>query len=313
MRRIRRRQLFEGRHPSTPAEQLVHERELLPVGHRVERQRGRSGARVELVERDEEPVSGADDDALRCVRVARGELSVSLGPLLAEPDVVGVGIEDDQTEVGLDEEPLQHEAERVGLSGARLATEECVAVEPARIERRWHARRQQELTDRQRRPRRANRREPGRDVRGIRRACQCIVKRPPVAFEDNSLASNGPKCHPGAQLDAFVAARHLRTVDACQLERYHLAEPSTVVALEHDVAADLQLQPVQRSLELEAPSVHRRRERQDRLLDLAPQRSELGCLAIEARAHVRRSRVTQRMPTWLMPVSIICGRRAAGR
>ena len=39
---------------STPAEQLVHERELLPVGHRVERQRGRSGARVELVERDDE-------------------------------------------------------------------------------------------------------------------------------------------------------------------------------------------------------------------------------------------------------------------
>ena len=148
MRRIRRRQLFEGRHTCTPAEQLVHERELLPVGHRVERQRGRSGARVELVERDEQPVTGADDDALRCVRVARGELSVSLGPLLAEPDVVGVGIEDDQTEVGLDEEPLQHEAERGGISSP-TGPEECVTVEPAPIERRWHARRQQKLTDRQ--------------------------------------------------------------------------------------------------------------------------------------------------------------------
>ena len=235
-------------------------------------------------------VGTPDDDALRGVRVARGELRVGLCPLLAEPDVVGVRVEDDETKVGLDEEPLQHEPERVRLPRARLAAEERVAVEPAGVERRGHARRKQELADRQRRSRRPNRRQPLGHLGGLGRARERIVERLAVAVEDDALAASRAKHHPRSQLILTVAARQLGAVDSSELERHDLAEPASVIALEHDIAADLQLEPVQRRLELEAPSVDRRREREDRLLDLPPQLAELGRLLIEGRAHGRRSR-----------------------
>jgi hypothetical protein len=43
-----------------------------------------------------------DDDASRSVGKAFGQLRVCVCPLLAEPDEVGVRIEDDETEVRLD-------------------------------------------------------------------------------------------------------------------------------------------------------------------------------------------------------------------
>ena len=93
--------------------------------------------------------SAADDDTFRSVGVASSERRVGRCPLLAEPDVVGVRVEDDEAEVGLHEQPLQHEPQRVRFPGARLAAEKGVAVEAAGVERRRHAGRKQKLADRQ--------------------------------------------------------------------------------------------------------------------------------------------------------------------
>ena len=232
------------------AEQLVDERELFAVGYRIERQRGRAGARVELVEPELETLAGAPhDDALRGVRVARSELRVGRCPLLAEPHVVGVRVEDDETKVGLDQEPLQHEPERVRLPRARLAAEEGVPVEPAGVERRGYARRKQELADRQRGSRRPNRCQPLGHLGGLGRPRERIVERLAVTGEDDALAASRAKHHPRSQLIFTVAARQLGAVDSSELERHDLAEPPSVIALEHDIRADLQLESVQRRLE----------------------------------------------------------------
>ena len=276
---VRRRQLFEG---DAFAEQLVDERELLAIGHRIERKRGRAGVWVELVESEVKALAGAPhDDAFRGVGVARGELRVGRCPLLAEPDVVGVRVEDDEAKVGLHEQPFQHQPERVRLPGARLAAQERVPVEAAGVERRRHAGLEQELADRQRRSRRPNRRQPLGHLGGLGGTRERIVERLAVAVEDDALAADRAQHHPSSQLQRPVAARDLGAIDSSQLERHDLAEPASVIGLEHDVPADLELEPVQRGLQLEAPAVDRRRKRKDRLLDLPSQLTELGRLLIE--------------------------------
>ena len=113
-----------------------------------------------------------------------------------------------------------------------------------------------------------------------------------IAVEDDARAAGEPECQPRSQLEWSIAASHLGEVLSSKLELYDLTKPALVIAFEHDVATDLQLQFVQRRLELEAPPVDRGRERQNRLFELPPHRPELGGLFIEARAHSRRSRVS---------------------
>ncbi len=112
------------------------------------------------------------------------------------------------------------------------------------------------------------------------------MERASVAVEDDALAAGGPECHPRAQLERPVAGGHLREVDPGQLERHDLAESTSLIAFEHHIAADLQLQSVHRSLQLETPPVDRRRERQNRFLEFPPQRPKLGELFVEARRWV---------------------------
>ena len=50
-----------------------------------------------------------------------------------------------------------------------------------------------------------------------------------------------------------------------------------------------------------------------RVIDGKEPASTAAAAAPRARAHGDGSVLTQRKPTWLMPVSTICGRRAAGR
>ena len=74
-----------------------------------------------------------------------------------------------------------------------------------------------------------------------------------------------------------------------RLERADLPESRlAVVALEHHVAAELELEPVQRGLERERPPVDRAGERQDGLLELRAQRAEL--LEVRAGRRHRRER-----------------------
>ena len=206
-RRLRRRQLFD-RHARI--EHLVHERELFPVHHWIELQRRRAGSRLELSDSEVKAAPGPpNDDAARGFRIAGGQLRVSLWPQVAEPDIVGVGIENDETEVRLDEEPLEHEPERVGLSRARLATEEGVAIEPAGIERRRNARREEELADRGGGPGGLTRRQPLGDIRRISRSHECIVERSRIAVEDDARAAGEPECDPRSQLAWPIAAHDL--------------------------------------------------------------------------------------------------------
>ena len=170
-----------------------------------------------------------------------------------------------------------------------------MAVEPAGVERGGHAGREQELAD-----------------RSVALAGWIVASHSATSAGSAGRASaswNGlpspSRTTPSPRTErsiirvrssnASVAARHLGAVDSGELERHDLAEPSSVVALEHDVAADLELEPVQRGLQLEAPSVDRRREREDRLLDLPPQLPELGRLLIERGAHKVESTVAERM------------------
>ena len=87
--------------------------------------------------------------ALRCTARPSASRAVALGRRLVDavaharqPDEVGVRVEDDDPQVGLEQQPLEHDAERVGLAGAGLPAQERVAVEAAGVERARHAGRQ---------------------------------------------------------------------------------------------------------------------------------------------------------------------------
>ena len=149
-------------------------------------------------------------------------------------------------------------------------------IEPAGVQRRRNTGRQQELADRRRCSRGAALDQPFGHVGGISGARESIVERPSVAVEDDALAAGRPELNPRTQFARPVATRQLGAVDPGQLERHDLAESTPLVACERDVATDLQLQVVQRGLQLEALPVDRRRERQNRLLELPSQPPELG-------------------------------------
>jgi hypothetical protein len=77
----------------------------------------------------------------------------------------------------------------------------------------------------------------------------------------------------------------VQSLDLGQLDRKHLAEPTVAVFDDH-VAAGLELQVVQRGLEVETPTIERGRQGEHRLLETAPQRA----VALEGVGDVRRSR-----------------------
>jgi hypothetical protein len=77
--------------------------------------------------------------------VARGECGVDAGADVGEADEVGVGVEDDEAQAGLEQQPLDQDAECVGLAGAGLPAEEGVAVEPAGVQPECDGGRQAQL------------------------------------------------------------------------------------------------------------------------------------------------------------------------
>ena len=123
-------------------------RVLLAVADGVEAERRCLRRRVELREPQREAVVRPPHGQRACgPRVAVSVVAVGIRPQLPEPGEVGVRIEDDDLQVSVQQQLLEHDAERVGLARARLAAEEGVPPESAGIERERHAGRKQQLPD----------------------------------------------------------------------------------------------------------------------------------------------------------------------
>ena len=81
--------------------------------------------------------------------------------------------------------------------------------------------------------------------------------------------------------------RAYRIWTSVHLEREDLAETrGAATAVQHGIAADLQLQAVQRGLEGEAPPVYRGGEREDGRLDFPARRTETVQLPVDAQLDV---------------------------
>ena len=92
---------------------------FLTVGHRVEAEHGRLGRRLELREQEREAVAGAPHGQ----RAGRLQVACRVGgvcvrPHLPKPREVGIRVEHDEPQVGLEQQLLEHDAERVRLAGA---------------------------------------------------------------------------------------------------------------------------------------------------------------------------------------------------
>ena len=98
-----------------------------------------------------------------------------------------------------------------------------------------------------------------------------------VPFQDRALAAGVAEHHLRAHGDRRVLVGRqvqLGAVTLVELEREDLAEAIDPLVLEHDVAAEPQLEAVQGCLEREAAPVDRRGERQHRGLELPSQGAE---------------------------------------
>ena len=112
------------------------------------------------------------------------------------------------------------------------------------------------------------------------------MERGAVSFQDDSLTSSVAEDHPAVCLGAIVERnREIGALGGGGLERDHLPE---LALAEVDIAAGLESKPVEGRLELEAPSVDRRRHGEDGPLEVVSERPVVGELAVElsvARAH----------------------------
>ena len=209
-----------------------HEREqlgvLLAVGDRVQPQGGRLQRRVELREAKSEIHPRAPDDD----RVAqRGEaLDVRLAgvrPQLVQPHEVGVRVEHDDSQAGLEQQPLEHDAERVRLPGPRLPAQERVPAEPARVERDGDARCEKELAHRHAGATRGKAGDVPRDLVGRGGPDGGVVKRPSKLVEQSALSDRVPDRDLHAHAGAGVGLRDdIGAGAARQLERQHLPQPA---------------------------------------------------------------------------------------
>jgi hypothetical protein len=102
-----------------------------------------------------------------------------------------------------------------------------------------------------------------------------------VPLQQSARAACQPQRDAGLQARGLVVAGGHVDLGAgrrIHVEVEHLPERAPALVLHHDIAAEPQLEPVQRRLEGEAAAVERGGQRQDRRLELAPQRS----VALEA-------------------------------
>ena len=215
---------------------------LLPVGDRVETERGRLRRGLELREQKREPVAGPPDGqragrlhVAGCLHVVR------VRPQLTEPREVGVRVEHDDLQIGLEQQPLEHDAERVRLAGARLATEKRVTGETTRIEGERHAGRQQQLPDLEPGSSRRGLLEVVADLVGRRRPHSGVVERRAVPAQHTALPLRAANHDLRAVCPlAGVGRSELGPLVPAHLEGHDLAESALGALLEHDVRAGLQ-------------------------------------------------------------------------
>jgi hypothetical protein len=275
---------------------------LLAIGDRVQPQQRRLLVGIEVAHpHAQAPVDvgvSAHRDRAGGVGVASRCRGLDPGPRAPERHVVGVRVQDHDPQVGLEQQPLEHDAERVGLPRPRLPAQERVAPEPFGIELERHPRRQCELADLEARAARSGARQPFADLLGRRRTRERVVEGAPVAVEDRADAAGEPDEHAclGAHVGVAVLDRGRLLVDEPQ--RVHLPEPPAGDVLEDDIASDAQVELVQPGLERERAPVDRGRERQHRGLDRRAQGAVLGGALLEVGhdATLGSPRVSRRHP-----------------
>src|SRR4051812_44953325 len=181
--------------------------------------------------------AAADDDAFGRAPVAVGNVAVHAVAKRPDADEIGVRIEDDDPERGLEEELLEDGAERVALPRAGLPAEERVPVEAARVEEEAHSVLVGELADVEAGPLGPRLFQPCRHARFVGPADRHIMERGDTAFEEHPLAVDGASLF-----------RH-------ELDGVHLPE----VLTDRRVAPRLELEPVYRSVKAESAAVDRGR------------------------------------------------------
>ena len=116
------------------------------------------------------------------------------------------------------------------------------------------------------------------------------MERSQVAVDDDAFAARVPEMDLGPGLRGALGGgrqRQFRARLLVHLQREDLAETrGAATAVQHGIAADLQLQAVQRGLEGEAPPVDRGGEREDGRLDFPARRTETVQLPVDAQLDV---------------------------
>ena len=226
---------------------------LRAVHKRVETQQSGLVGGAQIAEADPDGVgtAGAAPDLNRCRGVA---VALVVDPRLTEAHVVRVRVEHDDPQVGLHQQALEQHAEGVGLARARLATQEGVAAEAVGIEPERHAAGERELPHVELGAVGTRGLEPGAHLVRSGATHQGVVERALVAVENDAV--------PTAGADADLPEARRGGVLVAELERQQLTQAGGAVRLDRHVAARLELQPVQRYLEVEAPAVDGCRERQ---------------------------------------------------
>ena len=119
--------------------------------------------------------------------------------------------------------------------------------------------------------------EPGLHLRPGGDANQHIVKRRRVAFQNRAFTAGVPELDLGPGLLGASRERgqsQLR-IQPIEFEGDDLAQPRRAVTLQHHVAANLQLQIIQRGLEREPAPVDGGSQGQDRCLELPARLAEV--------------------------------------
>ena len=98
---------------------------------------------VELGEAQPEPVvalgeRSPDEDRRRQLGQLRRRDRIGIGAGIAQPDEIRVRVDHHHPQARLEEQPLEHDAERVGLPRARLPAEERVPVEAGGVDAGRH-------------------------------------------------------------------------------------------------------------------------------------------------------------------------------
>ena len=264
---------------------------LVAVGDRVQAQRCRLGGGRDLGRVQPQPpvavrMGGVDRDPGCLLLVTPGQHRVGIRAQLAQADEVGVRIEHDHPQVRLDQQPLQDDAERVGLARSRLAAQEGVPAEAPGVGQARHPGGQGQVAQPQHRVGLGVALLPGLHLRLGGDPDQRVMERGEVAVDDDAFAARVPEMDLGPGLRGALGGGRqgqFRSRLLVEFESEDLAEAGNAAVLQHGIAADLQLQGVQGGLEGEEPTIKGGGERKDGRLDVPARPAEAVQLLADSR------------------------------